>query len=60
MSKQGYIPKNLHFNSEGREKLMSGILVTFQYFFNVRDKSRLGFGKLEALVEANGSFDEDK
>ena len=25
MSKQGYIPKNLHFNSEGREKLMSGI-----------------------------------
>ena len=25
MSKQGYIPKDLHFDSEGRSKLMSGI-----------------------------------
>lgn len=25
MSKQGYIPKDLHFDSEGRKKLMSGI-----------------------------------
>ena len=25
MSKQGYIPKNLDFDSEGRKKLMSGI-----------------------------------
>ena len=25
MSKQGYIPKDLHFDSEGRQKLMSGI-----------------------------------
>lgn len=25
MNKQGYIPKNLHFDSEGRQKLISGI-----------------------------------
>ena len=25
MSKQGYIPKDLHFDSEGREKLIKGI-----------------------------------